>query len=397
MGASLQSGSEREQSQVYALVQQQQTMLKMQQEQIAAMNVQLQSQQEQIATLIGRWAPTGPPGEKGEKGDSGGPPGPPGMPGPPGPPGKSGLSGMPGRDGMPGSTAGPAAPANVKVGVPSLPVPSSSTIATAVNVANIATGAPYAPFLNPDGTIAGMNPGLMGMGAPVPGGAAGINGGMANGMGTPGPPGPPGPPQACKGEKGVPGDSFFTYDSKTKTVYLKDANLMIAGSADGKTGNLVVGNDHDYSECSNCLLAGHDNKGEGRANVILGSQNKVKGSYNVISGGQDNTIDGGFVSSIAGGFQNKATSEYSHVAGGMQNEAHARASTVSGGVLNIVKTSGKFATIPGGISQTANLQDEFIMPGDGTSGSPIVNGPVMTAERGGVEGQSRLSTVGAST
>jgi len=150
-------------------------------------------------------------------------------------------------------------------------------------------------------------------------------------------------------------------DRATHTVRLEGYNLHIAGAEDSNRGNLVIGNGHTYSKCTNCLVAGFENEGEGRANAVFGNKNFVSGHFNSVNGGQQNH-GGGFASSITGGFQNRVDGEYTHVSGGIQNEAHGKASYVGGGSMNRVHPSASFAAIPGGVSRSANEQDEFIFP-----------------------------------
>lgn len=210
---------------------------------------------------------TGQPGPDGPAGPMG-PPGLQGLPGPPGPSsGPPGLLGPPGLVGAPGSgLAGPQG----SMGPPGTIGPPGAI-------------GPPGPSGGPPGPPGGP-PGPPGASGPVgPAGAPGANG-------TVGPPGAPGPAL----------ESLFTLDEATHTLTLTGYNLRVHADSGNGLGNLIVGHSQNYSQCSNCLMAGFRNDASGHANVVFGNQNIASGSFNVIAGGQGNTASG-LVNTIGGG------------------------------------------------------------------------------------------------
>lgn len=222
--------------------------------------------------------PTGPPGPDGKTGPIGSP-GPMGPSGPPGPSG--GPPGPPGPPGIPGkSGTGP-------------PGPKGDT-------------GPEGP----QGPIGKLGP----AGQPGPPGIDGLKG-------LPGPMGPAGP-SGLAGVAGPPGDSYFEMDPSTSTLFLRHYNLQIAADTQMGTGNLVVGNSHIYSGCTNCFIAGFHNTASGNGQVVLGDSNSISGgAFNSINGGQLNTING-TGSSIGGGLRNTIDAIDAHISGGDSNSIH---------------------------------------------------------------------------
>lgn len=211
--------------------------------------------------MAGPPGPTGAMGPMGPKGEPGalGPPGPQGLKGPaggpPGPPGPTGLQGSPGVQGP----------------------------------------------LGPRGALGDI-------GRPGPQGSIGP-------LGPPGPPGPVGPQGApgidgVNGPPGPSGDSMlgklFTIDKSTRTVNLEGYNFHVHSESGTGKGNLIVGHEHNWGKCSNCLVAGFHNLAEGRANVIVGNQNHISGSFNTINGGQLNAVSG-LINTISGGMHQAAS------------------------------------------------------------------------------------------
>lgn len=88
-------------------------------------------------------------------------------------------------------------------------------------------------------------------------------------------------------------------------MHLRDFNLHVSAIPNSGRGNIVVGHNHTYSSCTNCLLAGEENKAEGAGHTVFGNKNSVKGSFNAVSGGQLNHLEG-LASAIGGGKNHKA-------------------------------------------------------------------------------------------
>ena len=109
--------------------------------------------------------------------------------------------------------------------------------------------------------------------------------------------------------------------------------------------NLVIGNQHNYSQL-NGLLAGFNN-----------TVNRVNSS---VSGGANNTASGGN-SSVSGGLANTANVAYSSVSGGLNNTASGDWSSVSGGQNNTA--SGYWSSVSGGQNNTASGMDSSVSGG----------------------------------
>jgi len=185
------------------------------------------------------------------------------------------------------------------------------------------------------------------LGPPGPHGKTGSAGqpGPTGAKGPTGPPGPAGVPgaqgeQGPPGMKGPQGDSFFTLDASARTVQLTNYNLHIFANNASGTGNVIIGNTHTFTGCTNCFVVGDANEAQGSSNTIAGHQNTVRGTYNAVNGGELNSGDG-VVSSIGGGINNKVIDVGSHVSGGDQNQANSRAATINGGFATI---AGTYAT-----------------------------------------------------
>jgi hypothetical protein len=119
--------------------------------------------------------------------------------------------------------------------------------------------------------------------------------------------------------------------------------------------NNTIGDDvgNDYAT----IGGGRDNTAQSGAEyaVIGGGQgNEVVGpsEKSTIAGGADNDVLAGFVS-IGGGDQNVAETKYAVVAGGIQNEVRSLGGNIGGGNRNLIDT-GLYATIAGGAPSDFN-------------------------------------------
>lgn len=117
------------------------------------------------------------------------------------------------------------------------------------------------------------------------------------------------------GPKGDHGDSFFTLDSASQTVHLTDYNLAVMGAPNSGKGNLIVGPNHSFAGCTNCVVFGSQNYAAGTSNIIAGHKNAVKGDFNSVGGGASNSLVG----------------ESSSIGGGQHQQAHGEGIFVSSG------------------------------------------------------------------
>lgn len=115
-------------------------------------------------------------------------------------------------------------------------------------------------------------------------------------------------------------------------VVVTGANVQIRRASSGdKTGNLVVGSNHFWSEAEEGFVAG--------------DLNTISGLHSTVSGGSSNTASGR-CASVSGGNSNTASSNHTSVSGGRYNEASFQFSSVSGGEDNTA--SGYYSSVSGG-------------------------------------------------
>jgi len=124
-------------------------------------------------------------------------------------------------------------------------------------------------------------------------------------------------------------------------------NLVVGyneGVPASKSGshNLVVGNDHTYSNYGG---------------IVGGAANTVSGPYASVTGGRFNTASG-VGASVTGGDANTATGDLSSIQGGSVNFATGVWSSVSGGIYN--EANGGFATVSGGNDRTAPGDHDWV-------------------------------------
>lgn len=129
--------------------------------------------------------------------------------------------------------------------------------------------------------------------------------------------------------------------------------------ADTRTGshNLVIGNDHTYSNTSG---------------VVSGNNNELSGDFTFVAGGRNN-IAAGFGSFVAG-LGGVAVGGVSFVAGGSGNQALGMQSFVAGGIGNTASGSNSFGG--GGSHNTASGVASAVVGGGGFGippGSPDGN------------------------
>lgn len=160
------------------------------------------------------------------------------------------------------------------------------------------------------------------------------------------------------GPKGDHGDSFFTLDSSSQTIHLKDYNLAIMGAPNSGKGNLIVGPNHSFAGCTNCVVFGAQNYAAGNANTVAGNQNAVRGDFNSVGGGALNSLDGE-ASAIGGGQHQQARGMGVFISSGEQ----ATATQVPAQAMNSMSSLG---------TQLAPIGAQLSQPGGGQlmSGGP---------------------------
>lgn len=128
--------------------------------------------------------------------------------------------------------------------------------------------------------------------------------------------------QALRESSGESRD-LFRYHRKTNTIEIVGgANLWLRGRRGRDSvkagGNLIIGEEHEYSRAADSLVMGHGNEVSGRSNLIAGKRNKaaanfafttssrstVKGVMSHSIGGERNFVSGDMGIAIGGGYNN---------------------------------------------------------------------------------------------
>ena len=144
----------------------------------------------------------------------------------------------------------------------------------------------------------------------------------------------------------------------TNTIAGSRANQVLLGVRGATiSGGGVPGGNSDpvlSGENPNRVTDHYGTVGGGYANLAGDDSGSIGDSaFATVSGGVSNTASGGF-STIAGGDGNMASGLLSAVVGGAFNQASGLASTVAGGEFNTTTESAARATIGGGASNTAS-------------------------------------------
>ena len=139
-------------------------------------------------------------------------------------------------------------------------------------------------------------------------------------------------------------------DSLTLQGNLTDSNLdQSANVIGGFGGNATFPGNSVASGVVGATIAG------GGGGILVGNSaypNVVTGAWGTIGGGANNQAGGGNSVTVAGGFQNIASSTAATIGGGNQNTASGLDATIGGGGLNTA--SGSAATVGGGGNNTAS-------------------------------------------
>jgi hypothetical protein len=142
--------------------------------------------------------------------------------------------------------------------------------------------------------------------------------------------------------------SIGTYDNQTDCE-----NNSGTWALSHKTGshNLVVGVYNNYSSRHGFVAGQANDVSMPVTSVSGGWGNRANAVHASVSGGWSNSASG-FYSSVSGGYGNQATGSYSSVGGGRSNTASGSFSSVSGGESNTA--SGESSSVSGGESNTAS-------------------------------------------
>ena len=191
-------------------------------------------------------------------------------------------------------------------------------------------------------------------------------------------------------------------------IYIEGANIHVldgSGNTDGSVnglGNLIVGYNEtrgsgDDRTGSHNIVVGMEQNYSSHGGLVAGRHNTISGEFSAVTGGRYNTASGNFAfvgggglalfgtgneafsnySAILGGRGNTAGNnsapndhsigEYATVSGGLSNTASGKHSSVSGGSSN--EASGEWASVSGGQSNTATNQFASVNGGSGNTAS----------------------------
>ena len=164
-------------------------------------------------------------------------------------------------------------------------------------------------------------------------------------------------------------------DSLTLQGNLPDSNLDFSANViGGFGGNGTFPGNSVASGVVGATIAG------GGGGILVGNSaypNVVTGAWGTIGGGANNQAGGGNAATVAGGFQNNASSTESTIGGGNQNTASGLDATIGGGGINTASgddatvggggnntASGLSATVAGGAQNTASLEGATVAGGE---------------------------------
>jgi hypothetical protein len=144
-------------------------------------------------------------------------------------------------------------------------------------------------------------------------------------------------------------------------VYFTDVNVHVrsgSGNTNGAIngrGNLIVGYNEPRSSGSDKsgshnLVIGEEHNYTNYGGLVAGYQNTIGGNNATVSGGYGNHAFGNY-SSVSGGGANQALGWCSSVSGGNVNMASGMVSSVSGGLNN--QALGNFSSVSGGRDRSA--------------------------------------------
>ena len=129
----------------------------------------------------------------------------------------------------------------------------------------------------------------------------------------------------------------------------------IENEASGNFSSVSGGSNNVASGNRSSISGGDTSSASGTGSSVSGGfNNMASGNFSSISAGSINSTDGSF-SSVSGGIGNSASGIASSVSGGLDNEASGNTSNVSGGQDNTA--SGVASSVSGGLSQTTNSAD----------------------------------------
>ncbi len=155
------------------------------------------------------------------------------------------------------------------------------------------------------------------------------------------------------------------------TLRLEGMNLQVVngtGTTDGVPnglGNVLIGYDTDDGgddkSGSHNLVVGDDHTFSQYSTIVVGLNNTVTGARSSVTGGRNNTASG-IRSFVGGGFDNVASGDRSFVGSGLRNEASGEQSFAGGGTDNIA--SGGWSVLGGGENNEASGDWSFVGGGD---------------------------------
>ncbi len=133
---------------------------------------------------------------------------------------------------------------------------------------------------------------------------------------------------------------------------ISGANVrLVSSAANDKTGNLVVGEAHDWSGSTSGVVTGYGNTIAGSGTTVMGGKaNIADGDTSTICGGWTNEINAGQKTVAAGGYNNHAIGIYDVIIGGSENRSDSDRGSIIGGYNNYNEpASGIGTTIKGGM------------------------------------------------
>lgn len=143
------------------------------------------------------------------------------------------------------------------------------------------------------------------------------------------------------------------------------------GTVGGGKNNRVGNNNDSLTDAGFATIAGgYWNEASGEYSTVGGGvYNKASGLRSTVSGGLNNTASTNY-STVGGGYQSIASNDAATIGGGYLNTASGNSSTVSGGIVNSAIALG--ASVGGGYNNTASGNYSTISGGEGNTTSDLV-------------------------
>lgn len=153
-------------------------------------------------------------------------------------------------------------------------------------------------------------------------------------------------------------DTTHQYDSTSTTSILPRLGTNISS---GTYSTVAGGTTNSATATCSYVGGGQSNRASNTASTVSGGQfNCADGAHSTVGGGYSH-YNSGFGGTISGGYDNCVINNFSSVGGGCFNRALSSCNFIGGGCNNVINSTGLRSAILGGITNTINCADSFII------------------------------------